>query len=271
MRSVLNFRIDLFFYLRGMSILSDSEKSRYHRHIILEEVGESGQEKIKMARILVVGAGGLGCPAIQYLTATGIGHLTIMDDDVVDISNLQRQVFYGVKDLGKHKAIVATALMKAMNHTVDIEQVVIRASYNNALDIVAKHDLVLDCTDNFQARYVLSDACVLNNKPLVHASVYKIQGQLSVFNYQGGPSYRCLFPQPENENLEQSPLLGIYSILPGIMGLMQANEALKIILGTGQVMSGQMLIYSVMSQQFNFLRIKKNPNNFITENILKNF
>ncbi|MCK5820909.1 MAG: HesA/MoeB/ThiF family protein [Bacteroidales bacterium] len=254
-----------------MSILSDSEKLRYHRHLLLEEVGESGQEKIKRARILVVGAGGLGCPAIQYLTATGVGHLTIMDDDVVDISNLQRQVFYGIKDLGKHKAIIASALMKSMNHKVDIEQVVIRASYKNALDIVAKHDLVIDCTDNFQARYVLSDACVLRDKPLVHASVYKTQGQLSVFNYHDGPSYRCLFPQPDNENLEQSPLSGIYSILPGIMGLMQANEALKIILGQGKVLSGQLLIYDVMSQQFNFLRIKKNPNNFIAENILKNF
>jgi len=224
-----------------------------------------------MAKILVVGAGGLGCPAIQYLTATGVGHLTIMDDDVVDISNLQRQVFYGLKDLGKHKAIVATAQMKAMNHEVNIEKIVLRASYDNALDIVAKHDLILDCTDNFQARYVLSDACVLKDKPLVHSSVHKTQGQLSVFNYQDGPSYRCLFPQPENENLEQSPLQGIYSLLPGIMGLMQANEALKIILGQGQVLSGQMLIYSAMSQQFNFLRIKKNPNNFITKNILNNF
>jgi len=254
-----------------MSILSDSEKLRYHRHLLLEELGEEGQEKIKMAKVLVVGAGGLGCPLIQYLTATGIGHLTIMDDDVVDISNLQRQVLYGVKDLGKHKAIAAAALMKTMNPSVNIEQLVARATYNNALDIVEQHDLVLDCTDNQFSRYVLSDACVLKNKPLVHASVYKTQGQLSVFNYMGGPSYRCLFPQSEDENHEQSSLLGIYSILPGLMGLMQANEALKIVIGQGQVLSGQMLIYSVMNQQFNFLRIKKNPNNFIPENILKNF
>ncbi len=254
-----------------MSILTESEKLRYHRHILLEEVGEIGQEKIKMAKILVVGAGGLGCPVIQYLTATGIGHLTIMDDEVVDISNLQRQVFYGINDLGKHKAIVATALMKAMNKSVDIEQIIARASYKNALELVANYDLVLDCTDNLQARYVLSDACVLNDKPLVHASVYKTQGQLSVFNYQQGPSYRCLFPKPEDENLEGGPTLGIYSVLPGIMGLMQVNEALKIILGIGEVLSGKMLVYDSINQRFNFLGIQKDPANFIAENILKNF
>lgn len=254
-----------------MSILSNKEKLRYHRHLILDEVGEEGQEKIKQARILVVGAGGLGCPVIQYLTATGIGHLTIMDDDVVDISNLQRQVFFGIKDLGKHKAIVATSLMKAMNKSVEIKQIVTRASYNNALGVVGEYDVILDCTDNLHARYVLSDACVLKDKPLVHASVFKTQGQLTVFNYQGGPSYRCLFPQPENEDLQNGALLGIYSVLPGIMGLMQASEALKIIIGKGKVLSGKMLIYSAMTQQFNFLRISKNPDNFIHENILKNF
>lgn len=266
-----DFRIGHFFYLRSMSILSQQERLRYQRHLILESIGEEGQEKIKMASVLIVGAGGLGCPTIQYLTTTGIGSLTIADDDVVDMSNLQRQVFYGIKDLGKHKAIVATALMRQTNSNVDIQQIVARVNYKNARALVAKHDVIVDCTDNLTARYVLNDACILENKPLVHASVYKTQGQISVFNYQNGPSYRCLFPSEDGEKLADSSVIGIYSILPGILGLMQANEVIKIVTNSGQVISGKLLIYDVFNQVFNFIGIDKNPDNFVTENIIKKF
>lgn len=254
-----------------MGELSANERTRYHRHLILEGLGEEGQQRIKDARVLVVGAGGLGCPAIQYLTATGVGHLSIMDDDVVDASNLQRQVFYGVNHLGMHKAIVATGLMQEMNQHVKIEKIVTRITYRNALRFVADYDVIMDCTDNLQARYVLSDACVFLNKPLVHGSVFKTQGQLSVFNYQNGPSYRCLFPRPENESLEKGPTLGIYSVLPGIIGLMQANEALKIISGFGQVLSGKMLLYSSLNEQVRYITIHRKPENFIREQVIKEF
>lgn len=254
-----------------MTKLSAIEKQRYHRHLILEEIGEHGQEKIKASRVLVVGAGGLGCPAIQYLTAAGVGQITIMDDDIIDVSNLQRQVFYGTKDIGKHKAIVASALMSKMNKQVNIDKLVIRASYKNARSIIRNFDLVLDCTDNLKARYVLNDACILEDKPLVHASVYKTQGQLSVFNYRGGPSYRCLFPEPEGVKLENSATLGIYSILPGIFGLLQANEALKILIGMGKVQSGQMLIFKTLNQQYYQVKIKRNPENFDREKLVKHF
>ena len=245
-----------------MSVLSQNEQQRYHRHLLLDEIGEAGQIKIKQAKVLVVGAGGLGCPVIQYLCTTGVGLITIVDDDVVDMSNLQRQVFYGVNDLGKHKAIIATSLMRQRNSSIQVEQVVARITYKNARKWVKEHDVIMDCTDNLQARYVLSDACVLEGKPLVHSSVYKTQGQLSVFNYENGPSYRCLFPKPSTENLVDMPTLGIYSVLPGIMGLMQANETLKIIVGMGQVLSGKMLIYDSLNQGLNYIKIARDPKSF---------
>ena len=238
---------------------------------MLDDIGEKGQEKLKSSRVLVVGVGGLGCPAIQYFTATGVGHLTIMDDDRIDFSNLQRQVFYGIDDVGKHKAIVACSLMTKMNPLVKIKRLVIRANYNNILAIIKDFDVVLDCTDNLKARYVLNDACIMADKPLVHASVFKTIGQMSVFNYKGGPSYRCLFPEPEGVILDESQTLGIYSMLPGIFGLLQANEALKILLDVGTVQSGHLLIFNTFNQQYNQLKIKRNPDNFNKETLAVSF
>lgn len=254
-----------------MTNLSLNEKSRYHRHLILSEIGVEGQEKIRNAKVLVIGAGGLGCPVLQYLTATGIGRIGLMDDDKVDITNLQRQVFYGMNDLGKHKTIVAANRMRRMNSNVDFEMINIRINYSNAIDIVSEYDVIVDCTDNLKARYVLSDASVVTGKPLVHASVFKFQGQLSVFGYNNGPSYRCLFPSPENNRLDSSEILGIYSIAPGIIGLMQANEVLKIITDAGEVLSGKLLIYNALSNQFNTLGIVRDERNFDRDKILKSF
>ncbi len=254
-----------------MTVLTSNEKSRYHRHLILDEIGEEGQGKIKNSSVLVVGAGGLGCPVLQYLTATGVGRIGVMDDDKVDISNLQRQVFYGMNDLGKHKAIVATSRMKRMNSNVDFDLLNIRISYKNALKIAPNYDIIVDCTDNLKARYILSDTAILSGKPLVHASVFKYQGQMSVFGYQGGPSYRCLFPEPTPEQMNNAPILGIYSIVPGIIGLIQANEVIKIITGAGNVMSGKLLIYNALTNQFNKINIARDENNFIKENLLKIF
>lgn len=254
-----------------MSILSQPEKLRYHRHLVLEQIGEAGQLKIKNARVLVVGAGGLGCPVIQYLTSTGVGRISIADNDVVDVSNLQRQVFYGTGDLGKHKSIIACGKMRKTNSHIELKEIVSRVDYTNVRKLLAEHDVVVDCTDNIQARYVLNDGCILENKPLVHASVYKTQGQLSVFNYTGGPSYRCLFPEPVTPHEEKTEELGIYSVLPGILGLMQANEVLKIILGNSDVLSGKLLVYNAFTSYVSYLHIKKNPDNFIPEIIANNF
>lgn len=239
--------------------------------MILSEIGELGQEKIKNSRVLVVGAGGLGCPVLQYLTATGVGKIGVMDNDTVDISNLQRQVFYGMNDLGKHKAIVATARMKRMNSNVDFDLLNIRISYKNAMEIVDNYDVLVDCTDNLKARYVLSDAAILSGKPLVHASVYKYQGQMSVFGYKNGPSYRCIFPSPDLEHYDEAGMLGIYSIAPGIIGMLQANEVIKIITGAGDVLSGKLLLYNALTNQFNKLNITRDENNFIRENLLNLF
>jgi molybdopterin/thiamine biosynthesis adenylyltransferase len=254
-----------------MTELSGNEKSRYHRHLILNQIGEPGQKKIRNSRVLVVGAGGLGCPVIHYLTTTGVGKIGIMDDDQVDLSNLQRQVFYSMNDLGKHKAIVATSRMKRLNPNVEFELLNIRMTYKNALEIADNYDILVDCTDNLIARYVLSDTAILTGKPLVHASVYKFQGQLSVFGFQNGPSYRCLFSTPEPEYMANTSILGIYSILPGIVGLLQANEVIKIITGAGNVMSGKLLIYNALTNQFNNINIKRDENNFIKEDLLKSF
>lgn len=189
--------------------LSDPEKLRYHRHLILDGIGETGQTRIRNARILVVGAGGLGCPVIQYLTATGVGKLGILDDDQVETSNLQRQVFYGFDDIGKLKSIVASSRMRKMNSLVEMVMINRRLNAQNALEIIKNYDLILDCTDNLEARYVINDACILLDKPMVHGGVHKYEGQVSVFNYRNGPSYRCLHPETIPASQIPRPVLGI--------------------------------------------------------------
>lgn len=253
-----------------MTKLSASERQRYWRHIILDEIGEAGQLRLSQARVLVVGAGGLGCPLIQYLTSTGVGTLSIADDDVVEMSNLQRQVFYGVSDLGKHKSIIAAAKMRETNPHVTIKQLVSRVGYDNIRQLAAQHDVVVDCTDNLQARYVLNDGCILENRPLVHASVHQTQGMLSVFNYDGGPSYRCLFSTPPPLT-KAAEIIGIYSVIPGILGLLQANEVLKILLGKGDILSGRLLFFDAFRPEPRIIRIQRNPDNFVTENIINHF
>ncbi len=228
----------------------------------MDEIGPDGQARLCAAKVAVVGAGGLGCPLLQYLTAIGVGKICIIDDDQVDLSNLQRQVLYGIKDVGKEKAIIACELMKKMNHHVDVERMVIRIQYKNALQVFKDYDVVVDCTDNMNSRYVLNDACIMLDKPLVHAGIYKMQGQLSVFNYQGGPSYRCLFPEPQADDPEATARTGIYAMLPGIMGLMQANEVIKVILGMNSVLSGKLLIYHGLNQELNSINFIKNLANF---------
>ena len=251
-----------------MKVLSDPEKLRYHRHLILKEIGEAGQTLIRNARFLVVGAGGLGCPVIQYLTAAGAGTVGIMDDDAVEISNLQRQVFYGFNDSGKLKSIVAGTRMKRMNSFVDLVMINRRLTAGNALDIIGGYDVILDCTDNPESRYLISDACIIRDKPMVHAAVYKYQGQVSVFNYRNGPSYRCLHPESIPVPAVSGSESGIYSVIPGIIGLMQVNEALKIVTGAGEVLSGKLMIYNALQARSLIIDIGRNPDNFNREMII---
>ena len=232
--------------------------SRYNRHIILSEIGQIGQEKISKAKVLVIGAGGLGCPVLQYLAAAGIGTLGIMDFDVVSESNLQRQVLFGTSTIGNNKAYAAKERLEDLNNTITINAYPNRLTSKNALEIFKNYDIIVDGTDNFETRYLINDASILINKPLVYGGIYKFEGQVSVFNYKNGPSYRCLFPiPPEAGTIPNCSEIGVLGVLPGIIGTMQANEAIKIILELGNVLSGKVLYYNALSSQMTSLKINK--------------
>lgn len=231
--------------------------NRYDRQQRLESVGAEGQSKLRDARVLVAGMGGLGSPAAQYLAGAGIGLLGILDHDKVEVTNLHRQPLFGEEDLGKFKVDVAARKLNLINSEVRIVTHRVALRPENAVDIVMDYDLVLDGTDNFETKYLINDACLLAGKPWVYASVYKYQGQLSVFNYQGGPTYRCLFPQPPDyhSSCEETGVLGV---VPGLLGIWQAAEALKMILGTGGVLSGSLKVIDVRSGRAQDWEIARN-------------
>ncbi len=232
--------------------------SRYNRHIIFSEIGQKGQDKISNAKVLVIGAGGLGCPVLQYLAAAGIGTLGIMDFDVVSESNLQRQILFGTSSIGQNKAIAAKERLKDLNDSININTYTKKLTYKNALTLFTLYDIIVDGTDNFASRYLINDASIITKKPLVYAGIYKFEGQVSVFNYQGGPSYRCLFPTPPKENsVPNCSEVGVLGVLPGIIGTLQANEVLKLILGLGDVLSGKVLYYNTLNNQFTELKINR--------------
>lgn len=231
--------------------------NRYSRHVILSEIGESGQKKINSSKVLVIGSGGLGCPVLQYLAAAGVGTIGIVDNDTVDISNLQRQVLFGKSALGMNKAEAAKERLSDINDELDYQIYPVKLTNRNALDIVSKYDIVVDGTDNFATRYLINDACVILGKPLVYGSIFKFEGQVSVFNYKGGATYRCLFPSPPDPGTVPScSEVGVLGVLPGLIGTMQANEVLKIILGLGDVLSGKLMMFNALtleSQSWNIL------------------
>ncbi len=233
--------------------LDANEIKRYSRH--LPVIGLDGQKKLKHARVLCVGAGGLGCPALQYLAASGVGTLGIMDGDCVDVSNLQRQILYTEADINQPKAIVASKRLQAMNQhvTAHAYTVFFQASHRA---IIAEYDVVLDATDNYAARYALNTVCRDLKKPLISASIYQYDAQISVFNHQNGPCYQCLYPAPPREAINCS-LAGVLSVLPGVAGTIQATEALKVILGLEGVLSGQLLCINLLSMEFNQFEITK--------------
>ena len=241
--------------------LNSNELIRYSRHLSLPEVGIEGQKKLKNAKVLVIGAGGLGCPVSLYLAAAGIGTIGMVDFDTVDESNLQRQILFGVDQQGKSKLASAKERLKKLNPYTSYILHEVAISSENALDIIKDYDLVVDGTDNFPTRYLVNDACVLLNKPNVYGSIYRFDGQISVFNYNNGPCYRCLYPAPPPPGLVPSCAEGgVLGVLPGIIGTLQANEAIKIILEIGDLMVGRFLLFDALSMDFNELKINKNSN-----------
>lgn len=232
--------------------------SRYNRHINLKEIGESGQARISQAKVLVIGAGGLGCPALQYLAAAGIGTLGIIDFDIVEESNLQRQVLFGMSSLGKNKALAAKERLADLNPTITINAYPEKLTTLNALELFQQYDIIVDGSDNFETRYLVNDASLLTGKPLVFGAIYKFEGQVSVFNYNNGSSYRCLFPNPPENSIPNCAETGVLGVLPGIIGTMQANEVLKIILGLGNVLSGKLWCFNALTTQIISFAIKRN-------------
>jgi len=235
-----------------------SNNNRYDRQVKLPEIGIKGQQKLKDTSVLIVGVGGLGCPAAQYLTAAGVGRIGLLDHDVVDLTNLHRQILFCENHVGKPKAEVAKEVLSKHNSEVSFTTYVERLNEKNALDIFQGYDIILDGTDNFQAKYLINDVCVLLDKSFVGASIYKYQGQISVFNYENGPTYRCLYPNhhfKDNNNCEDTGVLGV---LPGLMGVMQAKEALKLILGIGNVLSGKMKLVDTLNQSEQIIQFQRN-------------
>jgi sulfur-carrier protein adenylyltransferase/sulfurtransferase len=245
-------------------MLSFEEQKRYSKQTILPEIGTDGQEKLLAAKVLVVGAGGLGCPVLQYLAAAGIGTLGIVDNDVVEMSNLQRQILYTEREIGQNKVDIAAKKIAALNPNLKIQTFPVYIDSTNALGIMNGYDIIVDGADNFATRYLVNDACVILNKPMVSGAIYKFEGQVSVFNYNNGPTYRCIFPEPPGAG--ESPNcadIGVIATLPGIVGTIQANEVIKIITGIGDVLSGKLLIIDTLSmnmRSFNFKLNKANKN-----------
>jgi adenylyltransferase/sulfurtransferase len=240
--------------------LSKDEILRYSRHLIMPEVGMEGQLKLKNASVLLVGTGGLGAPLGLYLAAAGIGRIGLVDFDVVDFTNLQRQVIHGTKDVGRKKLDSAADKMADINPHVQIEKHEVALTSDNALDIIKNYDLVIDGTDNFPTRYLVNDACVLLKKPNVYGSIFRFEGQSTIFAYPGGPCYRCLYPEPPPPGLVPSCAEGgVLGILPGMIGLMQATEAVKLILGIGEPLVGRLVLYDALAMRFRELKLRRNP------------
>ena len=229
---------------------STDEKRQYQRHFSLPGFGSKGQDLLKRASVLVIGAGGLGCPVLQYLTAAGVGEIGIVDEDIVEFSNLQRQILYSHEDIGKLKVEVASTKLKQLNPYIKISSFAVRFNASNAKTLLDNFDIVIDGTDNFDSRYLINDACVLFDKVLIYGAINQFNGQVSVFNLQNGPTYRCLFPHPPSGNaLPSCSEIGVLGVLPGIIGNFQALEAIKVITGVGEVLNGKVLLYDALNQK----------------------
>src|SRR5580704_2839442 len=240
--------------------LSKDEILRYSRHLIMPEVGMQGQLKLKQAKVLLVGTGGLGAPLGLYLAAAGVGRIGLVDFDTVDYTNLQRQVLFGTSDVGRPKIDAAAGHLRNLNPEIQVDQFETRLTSENALGILKDYDIVVDGTDNFPTRYLVNDASVLLGKPNVYGSIFRFEGQITVFGYPGGPCYRCLYPEPPPPGLVPSCAEGgVLGVLPGIVGTIQAAETLKLIIGVGEALIGRLLLFDALSMTFRALKLRKNP------------
>ena len=239
---------------------SPDELLRYQRHLSLAGFGPDAQAKLQAASVLVIGAGGLGCPILLYLAAAGVGRINIIDADTVDVSNLQRQVLFTTEDTGRPKAEVAARRLSALNPCITITPIVARLTRDNALELIGAHDVVVDGSDNFATRYLVNDVCVLAGKPLVYGAIQGFEGQASVFNLHQGPTYRCLFPEPpEPGTVPNCSEAGVLGVLPGLIGTVQATEAIKIITGIGEPLSGRLLLWNSLTMTSRTLRFTADP------------
>lgn len=249
--------------------LTKEEYERYSRHLILPEVGLEGQKRLKAASVLCIGTGGLGSPLLLYLAAAGVGRIGIVDFDIVDSSNLQRQVIHGTSWVGKPKIQSAKDRILEINPNCQVDLYETRLSSENALAIVEPYDIVVDGTDNFPTRYLVNDACVLLNKPNVYGSIFRFEGQATVFNYEDGPNYRDLYPEPPPPGMVPSCAEGgVLGILPGIIGVIQATETVKIILGKGTTLSGRLLLYNALNMTFRELKLRPNPERPVIDKLI---
>ena len=245
-------------------MLSREEIQHYSKQLLLPEIGKTGQEKLKNARVLVVGAGGLGCPALVYLAGAGIGTIGIVDFDHVDQTNLQRQILYSADDIGRYKSIVASEKIKKANPHINVETINQKLETKNALELIDSYHSVVDCSDNAETRYLINDACILLDKPFVYGGIHKFEGQLSVFNFKSdngteGPTYRCVFPEPHPEDsLLNCAQTGVIGTVPGIIGTLQANEVIKLVTGIGSLCSGRILLVNTLTLQFSEIKIGRN-------------
>ncbi|HUN29011.1 MAG TPA: molybdopterin-synthase adenylyltransferase MoeB [Alphaproteobacteria bacterium] len=246
-----------------LSLAGRPELRRYSRHLLIPEVGLAGQERLAAARVLVVGAGGLGSPVLQYLAAAGVGRIGVVDDDVVDVTNLQRQTIFATTDIGQRKAAVAAARALAINPSIAIDAIPLRFDSTNARELVRLYDVIVDCTDRFSTRYLINDACVLEGKPDVYASIFRFDGQVTIFNYAGartGPCYRCLYPDaPPPGTVPTCAEGGVLGVLAGLVGTWQANEVLKLLLRIGEPLAGRLLLIESLGARTREVRFERDP------------
>jgi len=240
--------------------LTSEQRQRYARHLVLPEVGEKGQQRLLDSKVAIIGAGGLGSPVALYLAAAGVGHIGIVDHDVVDLSNLQRQILHGVDRIGRPKVDSARQTIAAINPDVEVVAHRTQLQASNALELLRDYDLIVDGSDNFPTRYLINDASLHLRIPVVHGSIFRFEGQASVFVPYTGPCYRCLFAQPPPPELSPNCAeAGVFGVLPGIIGSIQAMEAIKLLLGLGDLLAGRLLIYDALEQDFSTVRVKRNP------------
>ncbi|WP_125720407.1 HesA/MoeB/ThiF family protein [Flavobacterium ustbae] len=240
------------------------ESTRYNRQIILPEIGKEGQYKLSKSKVLVIGAGGLGASILPYLAAAGVGEIGIVDDDTIEISNLHRQVIYKTSIVGKSKAEEAKYIVLELNPEIKVEAFAVKLSGENAISLFENYDIIVDATDNISIKYLINDACLVTHKPMVYGSIFRFQGQVSVFNYQNGPTYRCLYPD-EKSNALNCEDAGVIGITVGIIGMLQANEVIKIILGIGTVLSGKILVYNILNNEQQKYDFEKSSDFVITK------